>query len=48
MARFKPVRGRPKAKGSGRKGLVPCIILIIAAFVLFNLLFYAMLKSSGS
>ena len=48
MAKFKPVRCKPKAKEPGRKGLVPCIILIIAAFLLFNLLFYAMLKSSGS
>jgi len=46
MAKFKPA-GKNKPKPSQMKGLIPCLILILAGIVLFTLFFYAMLKSSG-
>jgi hypothetical protein len=48
MAKFKVARGKAKAKEPRARGLIPCLILLITAFVLINLLFYAMLKSYGS
>jgi hypothetical protein len=48
MAKFKATRGKAKAKEKKTRGLIPCLILVISAIVLVNLLFYAMLKSYSS
>ncbi len=45
MAKFKPAKGKVKAKSS--KGAIPCLILILCGFLLVFLLFYAVMRSSG-
>lgn len=45
MARFKPAGTRRGRAPRSSKGLIPCSILIIAAFVLVFLLLYEVLKS---
>jgi hypothetical protein len=45
MVRPKPAK--PKKKTPGKwKGLVPCLVLVVSALILVNLLFYVMLRSS--
>ncbi len=43
MAKFKAANRKPKV--SPTRGLVPCLLLIVAGIALFSLFFYAMLRS---
>ena len=45
MARFKPVSSKKTKPKRAYRGLIPCALLILAAFGLMFLLMYEMLKS---
>jgi len=47
MAKFKPAGSRKTAASRSNRGLIPCAILILAAFGLIILLFYELLKSGA-
>jgi hypothetical protein len=46
MAKFKSA-ARSKPKISPTRGLIPCLILVLAGIALFSVFFYAMLKSGS-
>jgi hypothetical protein len=46
MARFKPAGTRRARSVRSNRGLIPCALLIVAAFALLFLLLYEVLKSS--
>lgn len=48
MAKFKPAGSRRTSTARSNRGLIPCAILILAAFAIVLLLFYELLKSSGA
>lgn len=43
MAKFKPVRGKPK-RAATRPGGLPCVILVLSAMVLFMFFVYFVMK----
>ncbi len=45
MAKFKPAGTRKVKDQKSNKGLIPCSILIIAAFAFISYLFYEILRS---
>ncbi len=47
MAKYKAA-GKGRKKPAETRGLVPCLILLLAGIVLFSFFFYYMLKSSIS
>jgi len=46
MGKIKPARGKKRKEQLPASGAVPCLILVIAALVVFTLLFYAILRST--
>jgi hypothetical protein len=46
MAKYRPVKGKSKAAGTGAHSGIPCVILLVAGMFLVSLLFYAILKSN--
>jgi hypothetical protein len=48
MARFKPARGKAKPSANMPRAGLPCLVLVITAFILTMMLVYFALKSSGS
>ncbi|MBZ5602752.1 MAG: hypothetical protein LAO79_10640 [Acidobacteriia bacterium] len=47
MAKFKPAGSRRGTTARSNRGLIPCALLILAAFALIIFLFYEILKSGA-
>ena len=45
MAKIRPA-GKKKASSGAPGGGIPCIVILVLSFVLFSLLFYAILRSA--
>ena len=48
MARFKPARAKTKPPANLPRAGLPCLVVVILAFILTMMLVYFALKSSGS
>ena len=46
MAKYRPAGSRKKSKGPGARGIIPCIVFLLAGMALLMLLFYSILKPS--
>jgi hypothetical protein len=46
MAKYRPAGSRKKTKSTGARGVIPCVVFLIAGMTLLMLLFYSILKPS--
>ena len=46
VAKFKPAGSKKPKAGQSQRGFIPCLIVLLVAFILISLLFYAVMKSA--